>query len=180
MGTKHELEQFLRGVERKAYRIAQAATGHSDDAIDIVQDAMMKLTQKYADKPAQEWAPLFTRILQSRILDWHRRTSVRKRFTAWFAYDADATEQEDPLQLVADPVDARPENILQQRGAMDVLSAAIQQLPIRQRQAFMLRAWEGLNVAETAAAMAVSEGSVKTHYFRALAALREKLEDHWP
>ena len=170
------LERFLAGIERRAYRMARIATGNSDDALDIVQDAMLKLVEKYADRGEAELGPLFHCILQSRIRDWYRRSSVRNRLRSWLGTDDD---DEDALQLVADPAGRSPEELVAARGGIEALDAALQSLPLRQQQVFLLRAWEGLDVRATARAMNCAEGSVKTHYSRALAALRVKLGEHW-
>lgn len=170
------LDKFLAGVEKRAYRMARIATSNSDDALDIVQDAMLKLVEKYADRGEAELGPLFHCILQSRIRDWYRRSSVRNRFRSWLGADDD---EEDALQLVADPAGRSPDQILEARGGIEALDMALHALPLRQQQVFLLRAWEGLDVKETARAMNCAEGSVKTHYSRALAALRIKLGEHW-
>lgn len=170
------LEKFLAGVERRAYRMARIATSNSDDALDIVQDAMLKLVEKYADRSEAELGPLFHCILQSRIRDWYRRSSVRNRLRSWLGSDDD---EEDALQLIADPAGRSPDEILAARGGIEALDAALHSLPLRQQQVFLLRAWEGLDVRDTAKAMNCAEGSVKTHYSRALTALRAKLGEHW-
>lgn len=170
------LERFLAGVERRAYRMARIATSNSDDALDIVQDAMLKLVEKYGDRGEAELGPLFHCILQSRIRDWYRRSSVRNRLRSWLGGEDD---EEDALQLVADPAGRSPEEILAARGGIEALEVALTELPLRQQQVFLLRAWEGLDVRDTARAMKCAEGSVKTHYSRALAALRVKLGEHW-
>ena len=170
------LNHFLAGVERKAYRMAQMALRHEADALDAVQDAMMQLSLRYADRPAGEWRPLFYRILENRIRDVQRRRAVRARFMSVFSWQRDNDGQE-PVDLVAEAPDTAPDVVEQLDGAsaMTALETAVQQLPARQRQAFLLRSLENLDVAQTAAAMKCSEGSVKTHYFRALQALRGKL-----
>lgn len=173
-----ELEQFLAGVERRAFRIAEMATGNPDDALDILQDAMFKLVQNYADRDPQEWGALFQTILQSRITDHYRRNAVRNRFRVWFGRGEDDEEEVDPVQMLEDEHGSRPERELEKALSMKRLDAAVRQLPLRQQQAFMLRALEGMDVAETAKVMKCSEGSVKTHYFRALAVLREKLKEY--
>ncbi|MGH8632066.1 MAG: sigma-70 family RNA polymerase sigma factor [Burkholderiales bacterium] len=122
--------------------------------------------------------PLFQTILQSRIGDWRRREQVRRRFRVWFSF-ADERD-EDPLQAVADAAEPGPERRAQADRAMEVLDAALRALPTRQQQAVLLRIWEGLNVEQTARVMGCSEGSVKTHYSRAIKSLREQLGDHWP
>ena len=167
----------MAGVEKRAYRIAEVATGNSEDALDILQDAMYKLVEKYAGRSPNEWGPLFHTILQSRIKDHYRRSSVRNKYRVWFTRKDDMDEY-DPIQTAVDENAVNPETEVDRNAGMDVLSEAVRQLPLRQQQAFMLRALEGLDVAETAKAMKCSQGSVKTHYFRALSTLREKLSDY--
>lgn len=171
------LDRFLAGVQKRAWRMAQIATGNSDDAFDIVQDSMLKLVEKYPDKPESELGPLFFCILQSRIRDWYRRSSVRNRFRSWLLDDED--DDADPLQSMEDPSSRSGEELLMAERSIEVLNSALHELPLRQQQVFLLRAWEGLDVRQTAQAMKCAEGSVKTHYSRALTALRSKLGDHW-
>ena len=175
------LNQFLAGIERRAFRMAEMATASREDALDLVQDAMLGLCKSYADRDEQEWAPLFYRILQSRINDWYRRTKVRNRFRVWLGMGRSADDQiDDPVQTAPDY--SQPDSVerLQQDAAMLALQAALEALPLRQQQVFMLRSWEGLDTATTAYAMGCSEGSVKTHYSRAVHRLREVLGEHWP
>jgi RNA polymerase sigma-70 factor (ECF subfamily) len=174
------LDHFLASVERRALRMAQIATGNDDEALDLVQEAMVRLVQHYADRDGSEWGPLFHCILQSRIRDWYRRTRVRNRWREWFGTrPEDEEDANDPLEGVADP-SAKPDEELRRKRAAVALEAALRTLPLRQQQAFLLRAWEELDVAQTAAAMRCSEGSVKTHFFRAVRALRKQLGEHWP
>ncbi len=171
------LNQFLAGVELKAFKIAQAGLRHEDDAHDAVQDAMLQLARAYADRPAEEWKPLFYRILENRIRDMQRRRTVRGRVIAWLPFRGDEDEDEpDPIAQAPSP-DPEPTQRLELDQAMVVLEKAVGELPRRQQQAFLLRALEGLDVAETATAMGCSQGSVKTHYFRAVQALRAQLGD---
>ncbi len=175
-----ELDRFLAEIERRAFRMAQVALRDPDDALDVVQDAMLKLARNYGKKPSAEWRPLFYRILENGIRDLQRRRSVRKRFMTWLPGpkedpDGDAP---DPLDSVADSAPAAPERMMQDQ-AMQKLEASLRELPARQREAFMLRNFEGLDVAETASAMGCSEGSVKTHYSRAVHTLREQLGEVW-
>lgn len=172
------LDRFLAGIEARAFRIAEIATGSRDEALDLVQDAMLKLVTQYRDRDAAQWAPLFHTILQSRIRDWYRRTRVRNRLRAWFRSDADG-ESIDPIDMVQDPGRGPAERLVLGRASQR-LDTALRALPLRQQQAFLLRAWEGLDVAATAAAMGCSAGSVKTHYARAMQRLRAELEDTWP
>jgi len=172
------LNQFLASVELKAYRIAHAELRHEDDALDAVQDAMLQLARSYADRPAGEWKPLFYRILSNRIRDMQRRRTVRGRVMSWLPLGREDEEDEadDPIAQ-APSTDPAPSMRLEMDEAMKALEGALQTLPPRQRQAFLLRSLEGMDVAETASAMGCSQGSVKTHYFRALQALRARLGD---
>ncbi len=174
-----ELDKFLADIERRAFRMAQVALRDDDDALDVVQDAMLKLARNYAAKPSAEWRPLFYRILENGIRDLQRRRTVRKRFMTWLpgADDPD-NEAQDPLDTVADTAPLAPERLMQDQ-AMQQLEKSLHALPARQRQAFMLRNFEGLDVAATASAMGCSEGSVKTHYSRAVHTLREQLGEVW-
>ena len=175
-----ELEKFLAEIERRAFRMAQVALRDPDDALDVVQDAMLKLTRNYAARPSPEWRPLFYRILENGIRDMQRRRTVRKRVMTWLPgpkEDPD-NEAQDPLENVADSAPAIPERLMQAE-AMEHLEESLRALPARQREAFMLRNFEGMDVADTAHAMGCSEGSVKTHYSRAVHALRAQLGEVW-
>jgi RNA polymerase sigma-70 factor, ECF subfamily len=171
------LESFLAEVERKGFRMAQIALRHEADALDVVQDAMMQLAHRYSTRPPEEWRPLFYRILENRIRDVQRRRMVRQRvmsFMPWRAEEED--EAPDPIEQAADQ-GPTPAAQIESDQMIQALEQALTELPARQRQAFLLRNVEGLDVADTAAAMKCSQGSVKTHYFRALQALRLKLGD---
>lgn len=169
------LNQFLAGVELKAFKIAQAALRHEDDALDAVQDAMLQLARAYAARPPGEWKPLFYRILENRIRDMQRRRTVRGRVMAWLPLRGEDDDEDfDPVAQAPSP-EPQPVRRLELDEAVGALEQALQRLPGRQRQAFLLRTLEGLDVAETAQAMGCSEGSVKTHYFRAVQALRAQL-----
>lgn len=172
------LDQFLKSVQNRAFRIAQIATRNPEDALDLVQDAMFKLVEKYAQRPAEEWTPLFYRILTSRINDWHRRNTVRNRHRSWLSHDEESNE--DPIQTAEDRFGKQPHKDSEIDQSMGTLQRALEKLPQRQQQAFLLRAWEGLDVKQTAAAMSCAEGSVKTHYSRAIHFLRAELGEHWP
>jgi RNA polymerase sigma-70 factor, ECF subfamily len=177
MTTSRALDQFLSSVEKRAFKIAQLGLRNDDDALDAVQDAMMKLVQSYSARPEDEWRPLFYRILANRIRDLQRRRTVRGRIMAWLPVrDADDEEEVDPIAQAPSP-DAGPARRLELDEAIGVLETAVAELPPRQQQAFLLRNFEGLDVGETASAMGCSEGSVKTHYFRALENLRARLGD---
>ena len=179
LDTAKALDNFLAGVERRAYRMARLATGNSEEALDIVQDAMFKLVQRYRDRDAHEWPPLFQRILQSRINDWYRRNSVRNRFRVFLRGSPDEPGV-DPIQELADPRGTTAESGVKSAQTIAQLETARHALPNRQRQAFLLRVWDGLDFRDTAKAMGCSEGSVKTHYSRAVHTLRDQLGEHWP
>jgi RNA polymerase sigma-70 factor (ECF subfamily) len=170
------LDAFLAGVERRAFGRAQLATRDRDEALDLVQDAMLQLARRYAQRPAAEWAALFQRILTNRIRDWQRRQVLTRRIFFW----RDGQEGEDPLDGIADGAQVESSRQLEQDEVMQRLSQALSQLPGRQREAFELRVWEGLSVEESAQAMGCSAGSVKTHLSRALQSLRVDLEGVWP
>lgn len=170
------MDSFLRGVERRALRMAEFASGNREEALDLVQDAMFGFVRSYGARERGEWSPLFWRVLDSRIHDWHRRQRVRGRWLGWF--DRSDDDEDDPVTAAPDPGEPGPLARMADGEASVALDAGLRALPLRQRQAFLLRVWEGLDVAATASAMRCSEGSVKTHLFRALANLRVHLEAH--
>jgi RNA polymerase sigma-70 factor (ECF subfamily) len=172
-----ELDAFLRDVEKRAFRIAVVTVRDPDEALDIVQDAMIRLVTRYRLRPSDEWRPLFYRILKNRIRDWHRRRAVRAKVLRFFGGGDD--DEGDPLATAAGPREDNPLEELEASDALDALGAALRALPERQREAFVLRTFEGLDVAETAVAMQCSEGSVKTHHSRAVGRLRELLGESW-
>ena len=172
-----EMDAFLREVEARAYRITVASIRDADEALDIVQDAMISLVRKYSERPPEEWRPLFYRILKNRIRDWQRRGVVRGRVMSFFG--GQEGETYDPVAHAPGPSTSNPDETVARGEAMDALEEALAELPRRQREAFMLRNFEGLSVSETAMAMGCSEGSVKTHYSRAVHRLRELLGEHF-
>ncbi|HEY3521408.1 MAG TPA: RNA polymerase sigma factor [Rhodanobacteraceae bacterium] len=170
------IDAFLASVERRAWRAAEIALNDSDEALDAVQDAMLRLVRHYSAKPAEEWPLLFWGILRRRITDLQRRRTVRNRVLVWTGrtrLDEDGGEL--PAWDAPDP-GPDPARAFASRQAYAAMSAAVRKLPRRQQQAFLLRVLEGLDVADTACAMGCSEGSVKTHLSRALDALRGQLE----
>jgi len=177
--TAQALNSFLADVERRAYRIARMALRQEEDALDAVQDAMLQLVRRYPTRPAAEWRPLFYRILENRIRDMQRRRAVRGRVLVWIPWgrgeDDDGT---DPVERAPDPSPG-PVAQLEGREIGAAMQEAIGCLPARQREAFLLRNLEGMDVAQTATAMGCSQGSVKTHYSRALQRLREQLGEFW-
>ncbi len=178
LDTGAQLDAYLAASERRLFRLAVLATGNREEALDIVQEAMLKLVRNYSERPAREWPPLMHRILQTTIRDWYRRHGLRRRVMHVFrgAEDEVAESVED---FPATPA-SEPGHRLDQDQVARRLDGALRRLPLRQQQVFLLRAWEGLSVAETARAMGCAEGSVKTHYFRALRSLREMLGDCMP
>jgi RNA polymerase sigma-70 factor (ECF subfamily) len=181
MASSQELSDFLREVERRAYKQTVYAVRDDHAALDIVQDAMLKLAEKYADKPLAEYPMLFQRILQNTMRDYWRRQKVRNLWTTLlssFGAGKDGEEDHDPLDTIdVEDESENPMVQLERSQTMGLIEKAIEKLPTRQREAFVLRYWEDMDVAETAAIMGCSQGSVKTHCSRAvhtLAALLEK------
>ena len=180
MATRAELSEFLAGAERRAYKQALFAVRDQDSALDIVQDAMCKLAENYGQRPAHELPLLFTRIVQNTIHDFFRRQKVRSTWITLFsALSSAESEDADPLEsLEAEAGSASAESAADQAEwgqVVDIIEQEIARLPARQREAFLLRYWEDLDVAETAATMKCSEGSVKTHCSRATQALAKAL-----
>ena len=167
------MEEFLAQIEKKAYRMARIALGGHHDALDILQDSMIKLVTHYQQAPAEQWKPLFYRILQNRIRDWHRQQKVKNLIFFWRACESQDNEWPPAVDSCNSP-DAH----IASAQLEEKLVAQLAALPLKQQQCFMLRSWEGLSVADTAAAMGCSQGSVKTHYFRAITKLKTALEAH--
>jgi RNA polymerase sigma-70 factor (ECF subfamily) len=171
------LDAFLAGVERRAFARARRATGDRDEALDLVQDAMIQLARHYAARPADEWPALFQRILTNRIRDWQRHQSLRRRLFFWRTPATDNPgEPDDLLDRIPDRNQPDGAGELLRNEVLERLVATVAALPSRQREAFELRIWEGLDVAATAMAMGCSEGSVKTHLSRAMTVLRAAME----
>lgn len=180
MATRAELSQFLAGAERRAYKQALFAVRDPDNALDIVQDAMIKLSESYGDRPVLELAPLFTRIVQNTIHDFYRRQKVRSTWITLFsALSSGDPDEPDPLESI----EAQAGTVAAESASDEVeriqtvraIEEEVARLPARQREAFLLRYWEDMDVAETAATMKCSEGSVKTHCSRATQALAKAL-----
>ena len=174
------LGAFLASSEKRAYRRALLATRHADDALDIVQDAMMQLSHRYAQRPASEWPMLFARIVTNGIRDWHRRQTLRRKLFFWLPAEPHVDDNGSPLDQVPDPCSPDGPQQCANGQLLQQLQASLAQLPARQREAFELRIWEGLDVHDTALAMGCSQGSVKTHLSRALHHLRADLQGYWP
>lgn len=178
------LDQFLASVEAKAYRMAVLAVKNDADALDIVQDSMIKLAKSYghyssdensSSDETEQWRPLFFRILQNSIMDFHRKQSRWKRWFVRAAEDDEGNEDSEALDNQSQAFEHSPEQYLQQQQmgaqALEVMEA----LPVKQQQCFLLRCWEGFSVQETAEMMGISPGSVKTHYFRAVQKMTQVL-----
>ena len=183
MASAQELSDFLSGVEQRAFKQAVYAVRDDDAALDIVQDAMIKLAEKYGDRPVAELPLLFTRILQNRIHDWFRRQKVRNAWVTLFSNmgkKADENEDFDPLEALSAPDDSEIHQDgarkLEQSQVLQALESEIAKLPVRQREAFLMRYWDELSITETAQAMSCSEGSVKTHCSRATQTLAKALK----
>jgi RNA polymerase sigma-70 factor (ECF subfamily) len=181
LSTPAELDQFLSSVERRAYKHALFAVRDTHVALDIVQDAMLKLAEKYSGKSVEELPLLFQRILQNTIRDHFRRQKVRSAWVTLFSSLQPKQEEDfDPLDVLEDEdnqsTPAAPFEALQQKQLISIIEQAMTVLPARQREAFLLRYWEGLDTTETADAMGCTEGSVKTHSSRATHALAEILK----
>jgi RNA polymerase sigma-70 factor, ECF subfamily len=178
MASAQELSDFLREVERRAYRQTAYAVRDDHAALDIVQDAMLKLADKYGDKPVEEYPMLFQRILQNTMRDYWRRQKVRNLWVSLFSsFTGKEDEDRDPLETidVADESE-NPATQLERSQTIKLIEKAIEKLPARQREAFVLRYWEEMDVAETAEVMGCSQGSVKTHCSRAVHTLAQLLE----
>lgn len=181
MASDKELADFLAGVERRAFKQAAYAVRDDDASLDIVQDAMIKLAEKYGDRPAAELPLLFQRILQNAIHDWFRRQKVRNTWVTLFSSLNNTDDEDfDPLETLESADDnagvESTEHRLEREQVLALIDEEIQKLPTRQREAFLMRYWEDMDVAETAAAMGCSEGSVKTHCSRATHALAQALK----
>jgi len=178
VASAQEISDFLRQVEKRAFRQTAYAVRDDHAALDIVQDAMLKLADKYASKPVEEYPMLFQRILQNTMRDYWRRQKVRNLWTTLFSSFGQSEDKDyDPLETIeVESADSNPADQLERSQIMALIEKALAKLPLRQREAFVLRYWEELDVAETASVMGCSEGSVKTHCSRAVSALSTLLE----
>ena len=183
LASRSELSAFLEGVERRAFKQAVFAVRDEEAALDIVQDAMLRLSEKYGQRPAAELPMLFHRIVQNAIRDWYRRQKVRSLWTTLLSsLGAGRGEEDDydPLETLeaadGSNVEESPAVQLERSQVLEIIEQEIAKLPPRQREAFIMRYWEELDVAETARAMGCSEGSVKTHCSRATHALAVALK----
>jgi RNA polymerase sigma-70 factor, ECF subfamily len=183
LATRTELSAFLQSVEQRAFRQAVFAVRNEEAALDIVQDAMLRLSEKYGHRPAEELPLLFHRITQNAIRDYYRRQKVRSLWLTLFSSLAPArgeSDEHDPLENLDRPDGSNhaetPAAHLERTQVLEIIHQEIRRLPARQREAFLMRYWEELDVADTAKAMGCSEGSVKTHCSRAAHALAAALK----
>ena len=183
MATEQELSDFLKSVEKRAYKRSLYHVRNEEAALDIVQDSMLKLAEHYGDKPAGELPMLFQRILSNCTLDWFRRQKTRNAlFSSMSDFEGPGEDGADfdLLEAYSGPEGGETaqsaEDLTQRAQILRGIEAEIQELPARQREAFLMRYWEEMDVAETAAAMGCSEGSVKTHCFRAIQTLSKALK----
>ncbi len=177
---REALDGFLQSVERRALAMLEFGTRHREEALDLLQDCMLRFVRSYAERPQAEWAPLFFRVVNNALMDWQRRRVVRERVLAWWPFGQRDRDGGDSAAEPAFPAPEHERPDIQHDRAMlaGAMHAALQRLPTRQRQVFLLREWQGLSVAETAQALAIAEGSVKAHLSRAHAKLREALSAH--
>ncbi len=173
--AEQRLKFFMQDVTGRALVMMESATqGHHGIAMDLVQEAFISLHKAYADKDTDEWYPLFYTILTNKLQDWRRKEARRASpFSLFRKLNLDS-DDEDALDII-DESTPNPLAFLDQAVTVEEIQAAIAKLPVRQQQAFMLRAWEGFDTQTTAQIMSCSEGSVKTHYHRAIKALRTTL-----
>lgn len=171
--TEQRLNLFIKQVSGRALIMMEAATGHHDVARDLVQESFIALHQHYAKRPTSEWTPLFYTILNNRLMDWRRQETRKQKRFAWLrpAIVEDDLELDASL-LIEDEQNINPAEFLTQEFTLQEIQKAIARLPLRQQQAFLLRAWENMDTKTTASIMQCSEGSVKTHYHRAIQTLR--------
>jgi RNA polymerase sigma-70 factor (ECF subfamily) len=173
LASRSELSTFLQGIERRAFKQAVFAVREEEAALDIVQDAMLRLSEKYGHRPAPELPMLFHRIMQNAIRDWFRRQKVRSLWTTLLSSLSPGREddEQDVLETLepgeGSNVEEAPAEQLERAQVLEIIEQELRRLPERQRQAFIMRYWEELDVAETARVMGCSEGSVKTHCSRA-------------
>jgi RNA polymerase sigma-70 factor (ECF subfamily) len=182
LATDRELSDFLHSVEKRAFKRTVYHVREEESALDIVQDSMMKLSEHYADKPPNELPMLFQRILSNCTLDWFRRQKTRNALFSNLSDFESASEDGDfdLLETYESPDESQrvesAEDATRRAQVLREIELEIQELPARQREAFLMRYWEEMDVAETAAAMGCSEGSVKTHCSRAVQALSKALK----
>lgn len=179
ISLRRQLDAFLQSVERRALTMLELGTRQREDALDLLQDSMLRFVRGYADRPQAEWAPLFFRVITNALVDWQRRQAVRRKVLAVWPWGRSEAGQDQGSAFDPPAAEsAQPEAVVARTALGRRMNEALASLPTRQRQVFLLREWQGLSVADTALALGVSEGSIKTHLSRANARLREALHEH--
>ena len=187
MDSSKELSDFLQSIEAKSFKRTVFATRDEEAALDIVQESMMKLAEKYGDHDISELPLIFTRILQNTTLDWFRRQKTQNTWVSLFSSlkgggrdNLDESEYSDPLEFIESNEEnlgfESGESLLERQQLIKIIESEISKLPARQREAFLMRYWDDLGISETAKIMACSEGSVKTHCSRASVTLAKALK----
>ncbi len=182
MSVDQELSDFLQSVEKRAFKRTAYAVRDEDAALDIVQDSMIRLASKYADRPPAEWPMLFQRILSNATMDWFRHQKVRRGVLQNFSDFEPANGEPDfdlleTLEMLSNSEGTESSSdAVERTQTLEIIESEVTKLPTRQREAFLMRYWEEMDVAETAASMGCSEGSVKTHCSRAVHALAKALK----
>lgn len=182
LASDQELSSFLKSVEKRAFKRTAFTVRNDDAALDIVQDSMIRLAQRYADRPASEFPMLFQRILSNATMDWFRREKVRHNVISNLSdFERDDDEGDFDLLETLEAAEGTAgaesaADVVSRTQVLEAIESEIAALPARQREAFLLRYWEEFDVADTAQAMGCSEGSVKTHCSRAVHALAKALK----
>ena len=177
--TPLSIQQWLKEIGRRALVMTELATNFHHQSQDIVQDSLLSFISHYSDKPTEDWTPLFYGILRNQITDWKRKQARRSKWLTWFSHYANPNEYDDealnPIEQISNTYEDNPAQLLANASDIKLVQQVLSRLPERQQQAFLLRAWEGLDIQTTAMIMSCSESSVKTHYSRSLIALRSAL-----
>tara|TARA_A100000164_G_C21854563_1_gene746787 strand:+ start:249 stop:848 length:600 start_codon:yes stop_codon:yes gene_type:complete len=177
LDSKNKIDNFLRKVQVRALRITMIHIRDLEESKDIVQDAMISLATKYANRPSIELPPLFYRILFNKIKDWHRKNTIRRKVISFFNFSGDDGDEIDMIESFGNE-SLSPVKVKQSEELATIIQDGLEKLPDRQKEAFILRNFEGMSVKDTSIAMRCSEGSVKTHYFRAMKKLKSILDEY--
>jgi RNA polymerase sigma-70 factor, ECF subfamily len=170
------INQWVGEIGRRALVMAELATHFHHHSQDLVQDSLLSFIKHYSHKPPEQWTPLFYGILRNQITEWKRQQARRSKWFVWFgSIQIDDEDALNPLEQIANSYEDNPAQLLANASDIKVVQQVLSTLPERQQQSFLLRAWEGLDIQTTAQIMSCSESSVKTHYSRALVALRSAL-----
>jgi len=173
------INQWVKEIGRRALVMTELATNFHHHSQDIVQDSLLSFISHYSDKPSEQWTPLFYGILRNQITDWKRKQARRSKWLTWFSSNQlDDEDELNPFEQIANSYEDNPALLLANANDIKLVQQVLSTLPERQQQAFLLRAWEGLDIQTTAQIMGCGESSVKTHYSRAIAVLRGALNQH--